>query len=309
MRDRFHLVIPLAISAILVGACTGAGGATAPSASTQPSTGTYDLLPVVVSSEQYVGTDRFLFSFLDAKTNSPASAPDRSASVAVYPTSKGPAAATTGDGTFMWIIPGTAGVYRTTLSFSEAGPWTALFTTAAPGHPSETIPFEFDVQPSPSAVQVGEAAPSVKTPTLADVGGDVAQISSDKSPDPAFYKVSVDQALAAHDPFVLVFATPAFCRSGACGPLLDTVKSVAASYPSVTFINVEPYKLKMTDGTLQPVLDANGQLIPVDATNAYGILSEPWIFVVDSTGTITASIEGATDLAELKAALDPIANK
>ena len=49
----------------------------------------------------------------------------------------------------------------------------------------------------------------------------------------------------------------------------------------MTFINVEPYKMEYTDGRLQPVLDADGQLQITDATRAWGILSEPWIFVVD----------------------------
>ena len=39
---------------------------------------------------------------------------------------------------------------------------------------------------------------------------------------PVFYQVSVHDALAAHKPFVLVFATPAFCTSRVCGPTLDT---------------------------------------------------------------------------------------
>lgn len=46
--------------------------------------------------------------------------------------------------------------------------------------------------------------------------------------------------MAAKDPFVLVFATPAFCQTAICGPMLDGVKVLAADYPTFTFINVEP---------------------------------------------------------------------
>ena len=90
----------------------------------------------------------------------------------------------------------------------------------------------------------------------------MTKISTDTNPDPAFYQTSVADALAAHKPFVLVFATPKFCQTKTCGPTLDKVKAVAAKHPDVTFINVEPYLLEDVDGQLQPVLDAKGNLQP-----------------------------------------------
>ena len=92
---------------------------------------------------------------------------------------------------------------------------------------------------------------------------------------------------------MVVFATPAFCQSAQCGPTLDRVKAGRGqSHPNVAFINVEPYKLQFTEGRLQPVLDANNQLQPVDAVNEWKLLSEPWIFTVDSKGIVRGSFEG-----------------
>jgi len=317
MHPRVSRIAAL-LAAVAVAGCSAAGtspaatdtGAPLPSAAASDgSAASYSVLPVIVSSEQVVGTDRFLFSFLDAATNRPAGAPDRNASVSAYPSAVGASAAVRGEGRFVWSIPGTTGYYVTTLAFDQPGEWIATFDTSVPDKPAESIgPFKFDVKTDGSAIQVGEKAPSAKTPTLADVGGDVTRISTDKAPEPAFYETSLDAALAAGKPLVLVFATPAFCTSGACGPLLDTVKTVAKSYPDVTFINVEPYKLETKDGSLQPVLDSNGQLQTVPAVDAYGILSEPWLYVVDASGTITASIEGVVDETELKAALDALAD-
>ena len=85
----------------------------------------------------------------------------------------------------------------------------------------------------------------------------MTKISTDTNPDPAFYKTSVADAIAEKKPFILVFATPKFCKSAQCGPTLDQLKPIAAANPGVTFINVEPYELKLVDGQLQPVLDAN----------------------------------------------------
>lgn len=265
------------------------------------------VFPVIVSSEQICGQNRFLFSFLDAQ-NQPVAAPDRTASVAFYDLGRDPSTpVSTSPGTFIWAIEGSRGLYVTSVDFSEAGEWGAEFTTAAAGGAApETVRVRFEVKPTGSPIPIGGAAPSVKTPTAADVGGDLAKLSSDPSPDPTFYQASVDQALADHKPFVLVFATPAFCTSGQCGPTLDIIKGVAKAEPGFTFINVEPYKLAYSGGRLQPVLDANGQLQPVQATIDYGLLSEPWIFVVDRDGKVSASFEAIVSAEELTAAVDAV---
>lgn len=335
------LAILLALS--LVAACTGAGpgsttaasaGAPSPSASapgspgasaaagepcptapapspadppgwpTPGSTTGASVFPYIVSSEQICGRNRFLFSFLDASSN-PVAAPDRTATVAFFELGRDPVRpVSTATGTFLWAIEGARGLYVTSVDFPEAGEWGAEFTTSRAGGAPEKIRLRFEVKPRGAPVPVGAAAPSVRTPVAADVGGDLAKISSDKSPDPAFYSLSVDRALATHTPFVIVFATPAFCTSGQCGPTLDVLKGIAKERPGFAFINVEPYQLAFTNGRLQPVLDANGQLQTVPATDAYGLLSEPWIFVVGRDGRVGASFEAIVSPAELTAAID-----
>jgi hypothetical protein len=207
--------------------------------------------------------------------------------------------------TFLWGIENVRGYYVVDTTFDKAGKWAAAFSTTAPGKSAVTANLSFDVVDDPSAVAIGEKAPSVKTPTLADVGGDASKIATDPKPDADFYEVSEDRALAEHKPFALVFATPKFCTSALCGPQLDTVKAVAKSYPSVTFINVEPYKLEVKDGQLQPVLSA-GNLVPVPAVDAFGILSEPWLYVVDREGVARGSFEGVFSESELRTALDTV---
>ena len=114
-------------------------------------------------------------------------------------------------------------------------------------------------------------------------------------------------ALADGTPFVLVFATPAFCQSAQCGPTLDRVKAAAAAAPDdVAFINVEPYQLEYTEGRLQPVLDANDQLQAVPSVDEWGILSEPWIFAVDGEGDRARLVRGPRDGPELEAAFETI---
>jgi hypothetical protein len=300
-RPLVALIVLLA--AVAVGCASSTG--TAPSAST--SAGKPSVIPVIVSSQQAVGPNRFVFSFLDPKTNLPAASPDRTASVAfIAPgeTEPGPAV----PATFVWAIEGSRGDYVATTEFPTAGDWKAVFMTQAPNKPQEAIGVGFTVLDKATTVGVGQPAPATTNPIAADVGGDLAMISSDAHPDPAFYQTTVANALAAHKPFVLVFATPAFCTSAQCGPTLDRVKAAAAAAPKdVAFINVEPYKLAYADGKLQPVLDAQGQLQTVDASNQWGLVSEPWIFTVGADGIVKGSFEGVVGDAELKAAIADIA--
>ena len=301
-------LLPLVVASLLVvlAACTG----TTDSPSAAPATGAVgspsgrpSVLPVPVSSELAVGPNRFIFSFLDETGNRPVAAPNRSAEVAF--TGPDGAAAQAEPARFVWAIEDERGVYVTHVTFPSAGAWTAAFTTSAPGAPTETIEFSLDVKEDRSVVGIGEPAPSVDTPTADDVDGDLSRLSTDEDPVPAFYETSVSDALAAGEPFVLAFATPKFCTTAQCGPTLDRLKPVAASHPGVTFINVEPFELEVVDEQLQPVL-TNGQLTPVEAVGAFGLITEPYIFVVDGDGNVRASFEAVFAVEEIEEALEAL---
>jgi len=295
-------LLPALALALLAFAGCGQAGPQAPSVrpslSPMPSP---SVLPVIVSSELGVGENRIVVSLLDPATNQPVAAPDRPLSA----TFAGPDGVTAGpvEGEFIWTIEDRVGVYAAEVAFPVAGQWRAEFRTSAPGAAAEVIPFEFDVKADTSVLRAGEAAPSVDTPTADDVGGDVAQLSTDDDPRPEFYETSVADALAAGEPFVVAFATPKFCATAICGPTLDRLKPVADAHPDITFINLEPYQLELRDGQLQPVLDANQQLQAVPAVEAFGLLSEPYIFVIDGDGRIRAGFEAVFSDEEIERAL------
>ena len=305
--------------ALLASACSGAIPSAAPSGSSGgacatapdpadicawgPPAKTPTLLPVLVSNNVACGQGRLLFLYLDA-ANKVASAPDRTARVAFYDLGRDPGKpVTTADGAFVWTIDGERGMYAVDIDFPEAGLWGAEFTTEAPGSPAETVRLTFPVRESTPTVTVGEKAPASKNPTLADVGGDVRKISTDQNPQPAFYATSVADALAAKKPFMVIFATPKFCKTAQCGPTLERFKPIAAAHPEVTFINIEPYQLHDVDGQLQPVLSATSDLQATDITDDWGLLSEPWIFAVDRDGIVRGSYEITISDAELGAIL------
>ena len=203
---------------------------------------------------------------------------------------------------FAWGIVGTRAFYVATPELSHAGTWGAAVTVRDPATGTTSgAKLQFTVAEDGFGPRVGDAAPAVRTPTLDEVGGDVRQISTDPQPEPAFYEVSLDEALAAGEPLLLAFITPAFCQSAQCGPTIDVVKRAVEEAP-IRVVAVEPYELTYEDGRLQPVYE-NGGFVPVEAATTYGIPTEPWLFVVDGSGTISASFEAVVADEELVEAI------
>ncbi|HEY7131960.1 MAG TPA: hypothetical protein VH440_06895 [Candidatus Limnocylindrales bacterium] len=300
-------LVALVVGALFVVAACGSSTTTT-ATPTSPLNGSAppkaSFLPQPVTEQIGVGPNRLVYGLVDSTGTKPIGAPDRTLSVGFTgPSGESIPAA---PATFIWAIEDSIGVYVVHATFPVAGTWTASFTSAAPSQPAETLPFSFDVLQHTTTVAPGDPAPSVKTPTLSDVGGDVTKVSTDANPVPRFYETSEDAALAAKKPFVIVFATPKFCQSKTCGPTLDKVKPIAAAHPDVTFINVEPYQLKDEGGSLQPVLDANNQLIPVEATTAFKLISEPYVFVVGADGKVSASFELVFSPEELESAVKAV---
>lgn len=273
------------------------------------STGATTLTPVLVSNYISCGQARILFLFVD-KTNRDVSAPDRTASVAFYDLGTDATTPAAGaDGEFIWTIQDERGMYIANVTLPQAGVWGVEFTTEAPGSAAETTRLVFEVHDDSPWVTVGEHAPASNSPTAADVGGVLSLVTTDTDPDPDFYTTSVAAALAAHQPFFLVFATPKFCATAQCGPTLDRLKPVAAANPDVTFINVEPYLLEEGEvaGSLVPKLDADGNLQAAQTTTEWGLYFEPWMFAVDREGIVRGSFEVAISDRELTEILKVIA--
>lgn len=297
----------LAAAAVLSVSVAGCGANPAPTASparsASPSSGAPAVLPLQIADALHVGDNRTVFTLTD-RSGKPVAAPDRTLTIGYHgPNGEVVAPAPM---TFIWAIEGAYGVYVGRTAFASAGAWTADISTAVPSSPVTATTFSFDVRQTVDVISPGQAAPSVKTPTLADVGGDVAKISTDPAPEKRFYQTSEADALAAKKPFVLVFATPKFCTSATCGPTLDKLKPVAAAHPEMTFINVEPYQLKDDAGQLQPVLDNAGQLVPVDAAIAFKLVTEPYVFVVGADGKVSESFELVFSPEEIEAAIQAV---
>jgi hypothetical protein len=194
---------------------------------------------------------------------------------------------------------GEDGVYVANARFERGGNWGVQIEVTRDGTKLKPIPFTFTVLDNTPEPALGAQAPASTQITLANVS-DIHEIDSSSPPRPAMHETTIADALKTGKPVVVAFATPAFCTSRLCAPIMSTVMDpLAATYGGeAVFIHVEPYDLK--------ALRETGQQIPVPATREWGLQSEPWIFVVDRQGRIAGKYEGVATEDEVGRALQRV---
>jgi hypothetical protein len=148
-----------------------------------------------------------------------------------------------------------------------------------------------DVRERTASVPVGARAPVSENPTVAD--RPATQITTARPPDTDLLRFSVADSLAEHVPFVVVFATPAYCMSRTCGPTVETVQEVAQQNAGsgIRFIHIEIYQDN------DPKKGFN------EWVREWRLPTEPWIFLVDGSGRVRAKLEGAVSVDELAQAV------
>jgi hypothetical protein len=81
--------------------------------------------------------------------------------------------------------------------------------------------------------------------------------------------------------------------------MLDQVQEIAPDFPDLNYVHVEVYEnIHVTD---------TRDLVAVPAIEEWGLPSEPWLYVTDDSGTVTAAFEGAVSDDELRTALETVA--
>jgi hypothetical protein len=262
----------------------GGRGSTAPGASdfNQPFNDV-EAYPVVVASEIVVGENRFQLGLLN-DNDAPIGSNRIDLHVEFFDLERSATRPLAGED--MKFIPTAKGrgVYVGRVEFDQPGRWGAQVTIEGQGI-SETVRTSFNVTTKASTPTIGQKVPASDTPTLSDAK--LSEITTDPNPLRSFYQTSIAEAIASSDPFVVVFATPEFCQTAVCGPTLDVVNRVARGFPRLTFIHVEIYR----------ELDPAQPVVP--AVTEWGLPTEPWVFVVDSTGRVAAKYEGSVSPSEL----------
>lgn len=197
------------------------------------------------------------------------------------------------EGEFVWTIPDVVGLYA--FYVDVPGPATYQLTVDA-GELGELAPIGFVATEDPVQVAVGDPAPKSESRTLADAS--IEDLTSDPTPEELYYEMTVAEAVDS-GPSVLIFATPAWCTSQSCGPMLDQVQEIDSDYPELNYVHVEIYE--------NIHVSSREDLVVLPAVEEWSLPSEPWLYVTDDTGIVTAAFEGAVSEAELRRALEEVA--
>jgi hypothetical protein len=133
---------------------------------------------------------------------------------------------------------------------------------------------EFEKIPRP-----GEKAPLIQTPTAKSVDGDVAKLSTRVPPDTQ-NKVDYAEVLGK-EPILLLFATPKFCQSRVCGPVVDVAQQAQHEFEGkANFIHMEIYNENEPANGVRPQV------------RRFHLPTEPWLFAINRKGEVSATIEG-----------------
>jgi hypothetical protein len=177
-------------------------------------------------------------------------------------------------------------VYVTDVDFPKDGEWRIYALIEKDGELTSTLLPSAVVGTFAKIPQPGQKAPLIHTPTPDDVGGDLSKITTRIPPDTQ-NKVDYADALG-REPIVLLFATPQFCQSRVCGPVVDVAEEVKQLYgDKAAFIHMEIYKDNDPSNPVRPQVQA------------FHLPTEPWLFAIDRNGRISATIEGAFGVEEL----------
>ena len=298
MKQLTQLLI---VMALLLSACTATPAPSATSA----------LTPVFAFTEAVVGPNRLPIGII--RDGSPVNDPTAQITLQFYnldvdkQTPVGSATATYyGQG-----LP--AAVYVANYDFASAGNWGVEVSVVLTGMTEPSVAkLQLPVAERAVAPKVGDKAIRAETLTN-DAVTDPAYLVSSTDVDPTLYQVSLVDALDQQKPIALLFATPGFCRTAVCGPSLTVFRDLQKTYgDKVTFIHSEIYRYPFGDSFAQQntifqaamregrgLTDEERKVGVSDAYYAWGLMSEPWMFLIDAQGVITARYEGGFTVEEL----------
>jgi hypothetical protein len=185
---------------------------------------------------------------------------------------------------------GIPGLYVAQVNFSRAGDWGVELLVGQRSEPADIVRFAVTVLDAPATPALGSPAPRSHNLIASDVKN-LRQIDTSPRPDPRLHQVRIADAIARGKPQLIVFATPQFCTSRMCGPVVDIVRTLLPVYGKrVAFTHQEIWQDF-----------ADKKMFPTVAE--WRLDTEPWVFVVDRDGIIRGKFEGLVTARELEISL------
>ena len=260
---------------------------------------------LMVTTDLSVGENRVVFGLLD-RVGMPLRANDATVDAIYIPSGQSQGSVEdTANARFIQWPAGQQGVFIATLEFNQAGEctvqssgcWALRVRTIGPDGAPITALANFAVRAQSDTPGIGNPVPASVTLKGEDVE-DLATITSSANPDPDLYRLSIHEALAEDKPLVVVFATPAFCVSAACGPQVEVISQLKDRFPDeANFIHVEVFK----DPHLIEGGRPSGGFVP--AVAEWNLPTEPWTFIIDKNGLVHSKFEAFSALEELETSL------
>ncbi len=179
--------------------------------------------------------------------------------------------------------------------FSDPGIWGVEVSFDGGRGKAQFQVLKDDEFPSP---RVGQKALATESPTKDNPRG-VSPICT-RDPACSMHEMTVADAVTSGKPAVLVFATPQFCTSRTCGPVVDIVEEQKERVgDDIGFVHVEVWRN-----------DEEAVNKPPDgwapAFAEWKLQTEPWAIFVGSDGVIKDRWLGAFGPDELRRAVDDL---
>lgn len=177
--------------------------------------------------------------------------------------------------------------------FSEAGAWFFELDITMSDGDSFSNSVAFNVYPTPFGIGIGQDAyPSENQ--IWDGESDLGLITTASNPNPDFYEKTIADALTEDKPVVIAFTTPGLCESKLCAPVMRSIEPLQEEYgEQINFIHVEVYADFET-------------LSWVPTMGEWGLLTEPWVYIVDRMGTVAMRLDGPVAPSELEPYLEAV---
>ena len=307
LRDRLNLPLPKArlvfpaLAAIIIALAVACGSPAAPTGAPRPTTAPADptaIIPILATTVLGVGEQRI--AFLLTTTKGLIKAPTALVTT-VYLDGDGTPGETMEAVFNLWPY-GVRGSYSTYANFDRAGRYRLDIQVDNPNGVDQ-VQIVVEVMEKSPIPALGSRALLSITKTLGAYGT-IEEITTDYSPDPDLYQITIKEAVENPLPSVVVFASPAFCTSPTCGPQTDTVSELKEKYSGrANFIHVEIYD---NPAEIQGDLDRAEIFSVVDdwgLTSIEDYFNESWTFILDANGLIGDRFEGFATLDELETAL------
>lgn len=157
---------------------------------------------------------------------------------------------------------------------------------------------EADDPTASAIVGPGDPMPAVMTPTTDDPRG-VTPVCT-REPNCDLHGRTVADVLAAGEPLALLVATPAFCQTVICGPVLDVLLGVLPDVTGVTALHAEVF----SDPGNNPVAPTQEDFAPV--VKELGLAFEPVLYTVGADGIVQRRLDYIFGEAEIRQALEDL---